>query len=336
MGKVYMLLRNNVEAGPFGLEDLLKQNLRTSDLIWVEGESTLWQEPSKLEELKFALQTPPRPKITSKFCATAAAKAPIVPNPFIDQGARLISMGQNREAAAFPRTQTENIERKPEVNYERDDFPSHHQAASNTIGLSTPFLEENNDRVELFIHKKRRNQVNLPELLAAGLVTAFVASGLYGGWTIINKKEDSDFVTTAIPVQNFEVPSDHYAKPAIVKKEVLPINDSTQKINQPVAVQKVPPKKKTPKPNATLAAVSKTDSTKKQDTLIETAPVVSKEEPIQVEAEPEKTEVVQQPEPQKKSLGQSIKNLFKKKKNKTSAEPVDDKNETDSLDNSEN
>lgn len=330
-----MLLRNNIEAGPFGLEDLLKQNLQSSDLIWVEGESTLWQEPSKFEEFKLEIQKPAEPKVISKFCATSAATVPIVPNHYLEQGARKISLGQNREAAAHPRTQNENINRRSEVAYERNGL-SAHQEASNSISLSTPFKEEKDARVELFIHKKRRNYVNLPELLAAGLVTAFVASGLYGGWTIINKKEESDFVTTAIPVQKFELPATEYPKPATVKNEVLPIEDSTQKINQSGFSQNAGPKKKTPKPKATLVAVNKKDSTKKQDTLIEIAPVLSGEESVKAEPEPEKIEVVQEPEPQKKTLGQSIKNLFKKKKNKNAADTADDKNEKDSLDHSEN
>ena len=334
MGKVYMLLRNNTEAGPFGLEDLLKQKLQTSDLIWVEGESMLWQEPSKFEELKFKVQ-PSEPKTIPKYCATAAASSPIIPNNIVEPGAKIISLAPNREAAAYPRAQAENSGRKSDVTIERKNFPAHQQEASNAISLPTPFMEENNERVELFIHKKRRNYVNLPELLAAGLVTAFVAIGLYGGWTIINKKEDSDFVTTAIPVQKFELPSQNFSKVEVVKKEVAPIGDSTQTGNQSIVSQKNSAKKKTPKPKATLVALNKPDSAKKQDTMIKIVPVVLKEEPVKAAPEPEKTEVAQEPETQKKTLGQSIKNLFRKKKNKTT-EPVGGKNEADSLENSEN
>jgi len=50
--KCYLLLRNNVETGPFTLEELAAQSLKTTDLVWLEGESTAWKYPTELEALK--------------------------------------------------------------------------------------------------------------------------------------------------------------------------------------------------------------------------------------------------------------------------------------------
>lgn len=38
--------------GPFSLEDLKKKELQTADLVWVIDESTGWQGPNEIEELK--------------------------------------------------------------------------------------------------------------------------------------------------------------------------------------------------------------------------------------------------------------------------------------------
>ena len=50
--RCYLLLRNNVETGPFTLEELAAQSLKTTDLVWLEGESTAWKYPTELEALK--------------------------------------------------------------------------------------------------------------------------------------------------------------------------------------------------------------------------------------------------------------------------------------------
>ena len=40
MNKVYLLLRKNLQTGPYTYEELLQQQLLPTDLIWVEGKST--------------------------------------------------------------------------------------------------------------------------------------------------------------------------------------------------------------------------------------------------------------------------------------------------------
>jgi len=60
MHQLYRLLRNNKETGPFSLEELVANDLCTSDLVWVEGKSIYWKNPFEIEELA------PAPKITEK------------------------------------------------------------------------------------------------------------------------------------------------------------------------------------------------------------------------------------------------------------------------------
>lgn len=50
--KQYLLLRNNVQSGPYTLEALIEQNLRSLDLIWKEEESTAWHYATEMDELK--------------------------------------------------------------------------------------------------------------------------------------------------------------------------------------------------------------------------------------------------------------------------------------------
>lgn len=49
--KCYLLLRDNVETGPFDLAEITAQNLYPTDLIWVEGSSKSWRYPAEIQEL---------------------------------------------------------------------------------------------------------------------------------------------------------------------------------------------------------------------------------------------------------------------------------------------
>ena len=44
--KTYLLLRDNVETGPYTGECLAQMELRTFDLIWTVDESIVWKYPS--------------------------------------------------------------------------------------------------------------------------------------------------------------------------------------------------------------------------------------------------------------------------------------------------
>src|SRR5687768_6845164 len=60
MQKVYLLLRNNQQTGPYSFEELLELHLKPYDLIWVEGKSLGWRYPTEIETLKpfFATREP--------------------------------------------------------------------------------------------------------------------------------------------------------------------------------------------------------------------------------------------------------------------------------------
>ena len=52
MHKIYLILRNNKQNGPYSLEELVQLNLKPHDLIWVEGRSAGWRYPTEIEALK--------------------------------------------------------------------------------------------------------------------------------------------------------------------------------------------------------------------------------------------------------------------------------------------
>ena len=56
--RVYRLLRNNKEEGPFTAEELIQKNLRPYDLIWIDGRSAAWSYPGELAQFKHYVPLP--------------------------------------------------------------------------------------------------------------------------------------------------------------------------------------------------------------------------------------------------------------------------------------
>lgn len=54
--KMYRLLRNNKETGPYSAEELIKTGFKKYDLIWLDGKSAAWRYPGELPE--FAQHAP--------------------------------------------------------------------------------------------------------------------------------------------------------------------------------------------------------------------------------------------------------------------------------------
>lgn len=52
MQKVYLLLRNNLQSGPFNVDELLQHDLKSTDLVWEEGRSAGWSYPYEIPSLK--------------------------------------------------------------------------------------------------------------------------------------------------------------------------------------------------------------------------------------------------------------------------------------------
>jgi hypothetical protein len=50
--RIYRILRNNKEQGPYSLDELVQLSLKPNDLIWIDGRSAGWRYPTEIEALK--------------------------------------------------------------------------------------------------------------------------------------------------------------------------------------------------------------------------------------------------------------------------------------------
>jgi len=81
--KMYLLLRNNKQSGPYSFDDLKSMGLKAYDLVWLEGKSAAWRYPSELEELSsFAPAVEEQP--FDRFYKKASPAAATANNVFND------------------------------------------------------------------------------------------------------------------------------------------------------------------------------------------------------------------------------------------------------------
>ncbi|MFL5788040.1 MAG: hypothetical protein ACJ748_08305, partial [Flavisolibacter sp.] len=165
MEKVYLLLRNNLQTGPYTIDELLQQQLQPDDLIWVEGKSLAWSYPSEIKELSPTKENPAqKPQVSPIQSADSSAAA-------------------------------DEIEKKAEELRKRaQSFSSQYyyqkMAAQNDGGYFQTWPGKENEAIEFIDHRKEKNTVTV-EWITAGMVTVFVAASLYGGRSLFNRKTNA-------------------------------------------------------------------------------------------------------------------------------------------------
>jgi len=294
MERVYLLLRNNLQTGPFTFDELLQQQLRPSDLIWMEGRSTAWAHLSEFEFL---------PRHFEEDLPRASNESKRFHPDSIEQRAEAIRMN----------TLSYTYHHKPHIEMEaRESLPP--------AAADVP--------IEIIRHAPARRGPSL-QLLGAGVVTVLVGISLYGGWSFIRDNDrPEEGVAIQLSAESFAAAKAPEQRPSalVLAKDTLlsaPVADSAATVLKPV--------RKTVKPVADsqearasdTVAVTEKEPPAREEAAVEKPPVVpTPVEQAPVKKEDKDTVAASQKEPvveekEKKSLGQLFKGIFKKKKKKT-------------------
>lgn len=289
MERVYLLLRQNTESGPFTLPELKQLGLQPTDLVWVEGTSTAWTS------------------------ATA-----------ITDGAEDIFRGPETDSWESPRTESG---RQPiEVSAAAAAFALESPGAQRSKLTSTRSDDED---IELILHKRDGATVSLVQLLGVAVVTALLALAWDHRFELLQAGNDS--IT--------------YASAPVVFTPRIPIPTPTQSLattsaDSSIALIQTPmgeggksvkssKSKKGPKrPQAAIATTTQSASSgleAVQPVKTEVAPVApAVEEPVSADTPSiaAHKDVVEGEGVKKKTLGQAIKNLFRKKDKREKKEEV--------------
>jgi hypothetical protein len=155
----YFLLRDNLESGPYTIDELLLQRLRPTDLVWVDGRTNAWCHPSELEELTVSYSIN-REKLKEISPAISRQRIPKRPK----------QIGKDEIE-----TRAEEI-RKNIMSQAVNRPVSRLQAEEDLSPTNFKIPEE---RIDLVIHKKK---LTLPgaHITAIGIMGIFIAGAFYG------------------------------------------------------------------------------------------------------------------------------------------------------------
>lgn len=156
MERVYLLLRNNQQSGPFTIGELLQQQLLPSDMIWIEGKSTAWTYLSELELTPLVLSQP------------AAEKEPVIKGK--DEIERKAEELRQRILSSAPRRFYE-----PEVQVET---------------YASPYkLDDDIEFVDRRKQRRARRSAVVGELALTGVVIGIFALGVYKGKAFLGERK---------------------------------------------------------------------------------------------------------------------------------------------------
>jgi hypothetical protein len=185
MQKIYLLLRNNRQTGPFSLDELKSQSLRKDDLIWVEGRSAGWSFPYEIETLRhlFPVMEKQADKAEPVITKPSSSKKVFVSLP----------MNDRRPQNEAP---PQRIEDRAEAIRNRV-FENEQSSTSLETRYNRPLEEvENNYTSWVFENRKKKTRISKKHIL----ITAIILAGSFSGWKLATFVfSDKPLTTTHVP-----------------------------------------------------------------------------------------------------------------------------------------
>ena len=336
MKKVYLLLRNNSQSGPFTIDELLQQQLKPTDLIWKEGISA-WRHPFEMDEFTITI---------SKNDLAIPSHEPKTPHykrrPRVKTAVR-------EKNPPIPRT--DNLEQRAEeirrraLNYrapEPAQFPQFHEdVQEDTYPINYMPVD-----VPVVYRKEKKRSMDLTQPITFALIVIWLGAVWFkGNIPLFSKRaEPVNSVATQMMTQDMHAAAAPVTTGPVVSQPAVsqPVADTLQRKDSIQSIAHVV------KPKAKPQVINTPESTAaKQNALPVNQPVTTKPEekkpeekkpdvdvtannttPIKVTADAQQqTKQVandqHQTQVNEEKKGGFFKNLFrKKKKEETTADSV--------------
>lgn len=334
MKKAFFLLRDNKQLGPFTIDELLQHKLSNLDLIWVDGYSHTWCLPTELDLLKLSIAE----------TATGTENKPSATGEKVNQSSNSVILKNKKKrkwADEDIETRAEEIRRRTLEYVATKNHITNTVITDKEIGsfVKTP-------DIDFVVHKKSKGIS--ANFVGASLVALMLVAGWYGKDKFFIAQNSDILNTQAVTPQVIPISSTIQMPPSqnesaafsdeenletveLVEEEKtsIPVNrsleakpvavasmtDKGNKIDESIKTDKPPVKEiedqiVQPETKETPVISSKTDSSKSIN-------IKSKEE---TKVEEETEESIEK----KKTLGQAIKGIFKKKKKDKDTEEEND------------
>jgi hypothetical protein len=258
MQKVFILLRNNQQTGPFSLEEIIQFDLKPYDLIWIEGKSAGWYYPQEIRvlhpHLSFIKHSPqPDVESTSQTAPVSASETVKPKKVFVAMPATSVQEEViQKPSAAFASARSES--------YKPTELPRQAEPELKTTYAKS--LEEVETEYMKWTHQKKKKKgpaVSKKGVMAACLLVSIAFAGWWAVKSFSGSANDTPEQFALTPVQD-EIPLDSASETnteqtgikASVKKEkqiklaatkevtTLPKKDATKKANNEVALNDNP------------------------------------------------------------------------------------------------
>lgn len=337
MQKVYLLLRSNTQSGPYTLDELLQFNLKPLDLVWVEGKSFGWSYPSEIESLKAFVEAPKKenPQKRSEpshvVQATSNLSSPVINKKIFVSMPLYASQNINIYSKPSPTTSKHKAEevkeygldststnvseydhialekKAEEIRLRAQTYASSKPTNDDAIEIKySKTLEEVEEKYTSWVYQKKTKKNNLiskEQLMSTLAVIIVIAGGWFIGSNIFNGRTQSG--DQVVQVQNS------------VREDILPIvtenlvedimmdNDSTTTYQVNTIVVSKPQQKKE------LLLFNEKDAI---ENMVTSAPIQDQKQLDTFDKPSVETEepVAEAEQPKKKTLGESVSNVFRK------------------------
>lgn len=205
MERVYLLLRNNQQTGPFTIGELLQQQLRPSDMIWIEGKSNAWTYLSELE--------------LSPFIKKPEVEREVIPPKTNDEIEKKAEELRQRILASAPKTY----------------FPQH---TTEIESYASPYKLSPEDEIEFVdtrkIRRARKNTV-LGELVLTCFVIGLFMLGIYKGKSFLGVRQNFQN-SVATELNSHDQHTAQKTKPVV--QTTIAVVDTTKRMDSLGALQK--------------------------------------------------------------------------------------------------
>lgn len=298
MQKIYVLLRNDKQTGPYSLEEIIQFDLKPYDLIWIEGKSAGWYYPQEIGALHPYLQfLPQKPKTVVQTTTTSPVFVAMPSTPRVE--------------AAQPLPVQETPVTVAERRARPSGAPSKNLEEAIVAQFTAP-AEKETVFTQTTTPAKQRKKGSVT--VAGGMMAILVVGGVFAASWMLNRHNDDDTVTQEPVVTapaSAELTSTAVAKTDDTnntltnsgQKRRQQRNSAASRRTAPVTKQAVSQKQKW----VTVSAANEANDAHASTVPAQEEPVLKKE---QSTGAPAGTAA---PQEQKKKLRDKILDLFKKK-----------------------
>lgn len=175
MQKIYRILRNNKELGPFDIDELVSLQIQPTDLIWQDGKSAAWLYPSEIDSLKAIYGSVPDP---ASFVKTSASSGPANHQHVSEP----VSIGAEEKFDAEEILTAEKLERKAEEIYKRVQAYSNTNKENDVEVKYARSLDDLKQEYADWLHKKTKKRkfiIPVPVKIIAASVVLLIAAAVF-------------------------------------------------------------------------------------------------------------------------------------------------------------